>query len=81
LIQIITNTFVPYEFENRRDALDYIRERCQYIKKSLRFIKIESEQLIVRCPLSGDYLVIVSDEMDIRWLDNELRRGRWYRES
>lgn len=72
---------MPYEFDNRRDALEYVRDRCQQIKKSLRFIKIESEQLVVRCPLSGDYLVIVGDETNIQWLHNELKRGRWYRES
>lgn len=76
---IFTDTFIPYEFENRIDCLRHIEARCHYIKKSLRFIEKDNEHLTVRCPLSGDYLDITGTPADLKWLDNELRRKEWYR--
>jgi hypothetical protein len=75
---IFNDTFLPYEF-NKQDTLKYIEERCHGIKKSLRFIEIDNEHLVVRCPLSGDYLDITGDPVELQWLHNELLRKRWYR--
>ena len=68
---IFTGTFIPYEYENKRDALKHVISRCQNLQKSLRLI----------CPLSGDYLEIVGTEADINWLHAELTKGKWYRTS
>ena len=76
---IFTGTFIPYEYENKRDALEHVESRCHGIKKSLRFIKMDNEHLEVRCPLSGDYLEIVGTEEDLKWLHNELQKRQWYR--
>lgn len=77
---IFTDTFIPYDY-NKQDALKYIESRCHGIKKSLRLIKMDSEHLEVRCPLSGDYLEIVGSEADINWLHAELTKRKWYRTS
>lgn len=79
---IITETYIPYEF-NRYEALKYIESRALGIKKSIRFIEIDKESghLILRCPLSGDYLEIAGSSEEIEWLDNELRIRQWYRVS
>ena len=76
---IFTNTFIPYEFDSVWDTLKYVESRCHNLKKSLRFVEIDSEHLKVRCPLSGDYLDIYGNEADINWLHAELTRREWYR--
>ena len=76
---IFTGTFIPYEYDNSREVFDYIVERCYKIKRSLRLVEKDTEHLEVRCPMSGDYLTIVGEEQELRWLDNELRVRGWYR--
>lgn len=76
---IITDTYVPYEFESRQDCLKYIEARTCDIKHSLRFIEKDSEHLTIRCPLSGDYLDIIGTPADIKWIDAQLRIKQWYR--
>lgn len=76
---VITDTYIPYEFDNKMDCLKYIESRCHNLKKSLRLIEIDNEHLTVRCPLSGDYLEIVGVVEDLNWLHAELTKRRWYR--
>lgn len=76
---IFTDTFMPYEFDNKVDALTHIENRCCGLKKSLRFVSMNKEHLVVRCPLSGDYLDIIGEEHEIEWVHNELSKRRWYR--
>jgi hypothetical protein len=76
---IFTGTYVPYEYDNKRDVLKYVESRCHGIKKSLRFVEKDNEHLTVRCPLSGDYLDITGSQGEIDWLDNELNKKNWYR--
>lgn len=77
---IFNDTFIPYEFD-KIETLKYIEERCHGIKKSLKFIEIDNEHLLVRCPLSGDYLDITGDAVELQWLHHELIRKHWYRTS
>ena len=76
---ICTDTFVPYEYENKRECLKHIESRCHNLKKSLRFIEIDNEHLRVRCPLSGDYLDVLGTTEEINWVHAELTRRQWYR--
>lgn len=76
---IFTGTFIPYEFETKRDTLTYIESRCAGLPKSLRLIEKDNEHLTVRCPLSGDYLDVVGSTEELDWLDKELRKRNWYR--
>lgn len=76
---IFTDTFIPYEFENKREALDYIINRAINIKRSLRFVEMDTEHLIVRCPVSADYLEIVGTQEELNWLHIQLTKGNWYR--
>ena len=76
---IFTGTFIPYEYDNKEDALKHVVSRCHNLEKSLRLIKMDSEHLEVRCPLSGDYLEVLGTEAEVKWLNNKLREGNWYR--
>lgn len=75
----MTDTFIPYEFDDKRDCYKYVKERCHNLKNSLRFIEINNEHLIVRCPLSGDYLIVVGEPDELNWLHVELQKRDWYR--
>ena len=75
---IFTDTFIPYEYD-KIGCLRYIENRCQNLKKSLRLIERDNEHLVVRCPLSGDYLEVVGSKDELLWLDAQLRRRQWYR--
>ena len=76
---IITDTYIPYEFDNKIDTLKHVESRCHNLKKSLRFIEMDNEHLTVRCPLSGDYLEIVGSVDELNWLHAELSKRNWYR--
>ncbi len=76
---IFTGTFIPYEYDNKRDVLNYIVSRCHGLQKSLRLIEKDSEHLTIRCPLSGDYLDVLGTVEELEWLDKELRIQNWYR--
>lgn len=78
---IFSDTFVPYEYPDKKDALAHIESRCHKLKKSLRLIKMDNEHLELRCPLSGDYLEVVGTEQDVNWLHAELTKRNWYRTS
>lgn len=76
---IFTDTYVPYEFDNKQECLKHVESRCHGLKKALRFIEMDNEHLTVRCPLSGDYLEIVGTEDDLNWLHSQLTIRGWYR--
>lgn len=75
---IHTGTFIPIDF-TRRMAYDYIVRLTYNIKRSLRLVNKDTEQLVVRCPVSGAYLEITGLEDDIEWLNDELMKNNWYR--
>lgn len=78
-MNIYTETFVCAEFETKRETLKYVEFRCQKLLKSLKRIEKNSEHLIVRCPLSGEYLEIVGTPAELDWLDEELKKRNWYK--
>lgn len=76
---IVSLTFVPYDYPDKYDALNHIISRCHGIKKSLRFVEMQKEHLIVRCPFAGDYLEVLGTAAEIAWLHKELTLKQWYR--
>lgn len=76
---IFTDTYIPYEFDNKQQCLKYVENRCNGIKKALRKVEKNNEHLKVRCPLSGDYLDIVGTTSELEWMDNQLKVLNLYR--
>lgn len=76
---VFTETYVPYDFKDKRACYNYVSNRALNIKKSLRFVEMDTEHLVVRCPVSGDYLEIVGTQEELDWLHSELTRKGWYR--
>lgn len=76
---VITDTYIPYEFNNKYECLKHVESRCHGLKKSLRFVEMDNEHLELRCPLSGDYITITGEPDELCWLHNELAKRNWYR--
>lgn len=76
---IKNDTYIPYEYENKYDTLEHIESRCHGLKKSLTFVEMNNEHLIVRCPLSGDYIEVIGTVDELNWLHAELTKRKWYR--
>ena len=76
---IFTDTYIPYDFEDKQKCLKHVEQRCQGIKKALRRIEKDNEHLRIRCPLSGDYIEVTGSMDEINWLHAELTKRKWYR--
>lgn len=76
---IITDAFTEYEFNNKFDYVRYIEQKCFNIKRSLRFVEMDTEHLKVRCPVSGEYIDVVGTEEEINWIHSVLTRHNMYR--
>lgn len=76
---VFTDTYIPYEFEDKQQCFKHIKDRCQGLTKALRKVEKDNEHLRVRCPLSGDYLDIIGTEEDLEWLDEMLTIHKLYR--
>ena len=76
---IMTDTFIPYDFNCKEKCLQYVVERCHNIRHSLRLVDMDDEHIRVRCPIVGDYLNIIGSEEDLKWLHNMLIEQSWYR--
>lgn len=76
---IQTNTFIPYEFSTKREAFQYITDRAHGIKHSLRIVEKNTGHLIVRCPMSGEYIEVYGTEEEINWVVEQLSCAGWSR--
>lgn len=76
---IFTDTFIPYVFKTKYQALEYVVGRCQGLKHSLRLMEKDTEHLTFRCPVSGDCIDVVGEVDELRWLDEQLCIRKWYR--
>lgn len=78
MIQIHTDTFIPYEL-SVIETYNYIIQRCLSVKGSLKFLEMTNEHLYVRCPFAGDYLELVGPMEELMWVHERLVRNKWYR--
>ena len=76
---IITNTFIPYTFDDTESCVNYIKGMSFNITYSIRLVEKTPERLIIRCPVSGEYLDIHGSEPAIELLDDELTLQNLYR--
>lgn len=80
MISIYTDTYIPYEFDNKREAIQFIKTKSHNIKGAIILCEKNTEHLLIRCPVSAEYLDIVSDVLTLNWLDEELKRLNMYRQ-
>ena len=77
------DTFLPYEFYNRYDALEHIEGRCcvkgAKFEKALIKVRQDEGHLVLRCPIVGDYITVAADKQDILWIDYQLKIRNLYK--
>ncbi len=78
-MEIHTAKYAPYQYVTRYETLRYVESRAQNLKHSIRLIQKDNEHLVLRCPLSGDYIDIIGEPSDIEWLNDKLNERKWYR--
>ena len=76
---IMTDTYNPIEFDDKRECLNYIIQRAKGLKKSLRLVEEDMEHLTIRCPISGDYIDVLGSPYDLEWVNQMLKLLKWYR--
>lgn len=77
-MKIINEDNIEYEC-NKFQAFKYLKDRCYDLKSSLRFVVKTKGHLMVRCPLTGEYLILNGSNEDIDWLHDQLVKNNWYR--
>lgn len=76
---IITDTYLPYKYNDLDACLRHIEDVSMHIKKSIKLIEKNNGRIIIRCPLSGDYLAIVASIEELNMLHREMIRKNLYR--
>lgn len=77
-MKIINEDNVEFEY-SKFLCLKYLQDRCNNIKHSLRLVEKNKGHLKVRCPLSGEYLVVNGTIEEINWLHEQLTYRQFYR--
>lgn len=78
-ILIIGDTYTPYDFNNWREACNYLYDKCYGITRAMTLIKKDKEHLELRCPLTGEYLNVLASEDDLAAIDEFFTRHNLYR--
>lgn len=74
----IYGNYMEYEYD-MWDTYKYVVEMCKGMHRSLRLVEKDTEHLLVRCPVSGEYLNIKGTEYELEWLHEKLKTDEWYR--
>ena len=78
---VITDTYIPYEFNNKYECLKHVESRCHGLKKSLRFVEMDNEHLELRCPIIGDYIDVFGTPTEIRKLYKMIEENELFSEN
>lgn len=76
---IITENYVPYDFNNWRECVNFIIDKCYGVKRGLTLIEKDKEHLEVRCPLTGEYMTILGSDETIERVHTQLILQNLYR--
>ena len=80
MYRIDIGAFHPLEFENVADIAQYVEDMNVGIHKQVGLIERNTEHLLIRCSVSGDYLDITADTSEeIDRLHKRLMQRNLYR--
>lgn len=80
MYRINIGAFHSLEFENVADITQYVEDINVGIHKSVRLIEKNTEHLLIRCSVSGDYLDITTNTSEeIDRLHERLKQRNLYR--
>ena len=60
------------------EAYDYIIA-CLVGKGTLEFVELKNGHLEVRCPFSGEYLLVTGTDAELQGIHERLKLNQWYR--
>lgn len=80
MFTIYTDTYIPYEFNDVEEVIQYVIEMSHGLKSAIRLIEKNTEHLVIRCPVSGEYLDILSSQANLNELDKLLISRNLYRQ-
>lgn len=60
------------------EAYDYIIA-CLVERKTLEFVELKNGHLEVRCPFSGEYLLVTGTDAELQSIHERLKLNQWYR--
>ena len=78
-ILIIGDTYTPYDFNNWREACNYLYDKCYGITRAMTLIKKDKEHLEMRCPLTGEYLTVLGSPEDLEHIHRTFILQNLYR--
>ena len=59
------------------EAYDYI-VACLVERKTLEFVELKNGHLEVRCPFSGEYLLVTGTDAELQSIHERLKLNQWY---
>ena len=52
---------------------------CLVERKTLEFVELKNGHLEVRCPFSGEYLLVTGTDAELQSIHERLKLNQWYR--
>lgn len=76
---VIGDTFLPYDFNNWRECCNFLIDKCYGMKRGMTLVNRDKEHLEMRCPLTGEYLTILSSPENLEKIHNQFIIQNLYR--
>ena len=70
--------FMPQEFSNKEQCLQWLKDKQLGIRRSITLLGKQSDQLIVRTPITNENIQIFGEPEEIAWLHLQMVRERMY---
>lgn len=76
---VIGDTFLPYDFNNWRECMNFLIDKCYGIKRAMTLITRDKEHLELRCPLTGEYLTVLASTENLERIHTQFIIQNLYR--
>lgn len=80
-ILVIGDTTTPYDFWTWREAANFLIDKCYGMKKAMYLVEKDKEHLVLRCPLTGEYLTVLGSEADLEKINRTFILQNLYRQD
>lgn len=70
--------FMPQEFSNKEQCLQWLKDKQLGIRRSITLLGKQSDQLMVRTPITNENIQIFGEPEEIAWLHLQMVRERMY---
>lgn len=70
--------FMPQEFSSKEQCLQWLKDKQLGIRRSITLLGKQSDQLMVRTPITNENVQIFGEPEEIAWLHLQMVRERMY---